>query len=89
MSKFLDFGTGQAKQPGVTRYWAVKAKQGNTPLGMVRWHSAWRRYVFRPEEDTLFDADCLCELQAFLREKTLEQQEDARARREARRAAGG
>jgi hypothetical protein len=37
-------------------------------LGIIKWHPAWRRYAFFPNEDTLYDADCLNEVETFLRE---------------------
>lgn len=56
-------------------------------LGRVFWHSPWRRYVFEPSR-AIFDADCLTEMQVFLRERTYEQKEAAAARRRATKAEG-
>lgn len=77
--KFMDFREGD--HGGVTRRWAVISKDGTWLLGEVKWFSAWRRYVFYPANGTLFDADCLTELQVFLRERTEDQKADAAARR--------
>jgi hypothetical protein len=37
-------------------------------LGQIKWYPAWRRYVFFPSENTLYDANCLEEIEKFLRE---------------------
>jgi hypothetical protein len=85
MSKYLEFSE-VAVGFGATRRWNVKSTHG-AELGLVKWHSPWRRYVFHPLACTLLDAACMVELSKFLEDKTREQQEDARARREARRSA--
>lgn len=35
-------------------------------LGEINWYAPWRRYVFLPNANTLFDAGCLREIVAFL-----------------------
>ena len=88
MSRYLLFDLVPASTQGVTKVWNVHPRADTRErLGHIAWHTPWRRYVFHVHDAALFDADCLMEVQTFLREKTVEQQEDARARREARAAA--
>ena len=47
----------------ITKAWEVK---GNVKLGVVKWYAQWRRYVFYPEKDTLFDSDCMNQIKTFL-----------------------
>lgn len=67
--KWIDFreipGTN-----GKTRQWNVFAKDGQVLLGMVKWWSPWRRYVFIPATDTLFEQDCLRDIAAAIEEAT-------------------
>lgn len=65
----------------VTRRWSVYSTFGGV-LGEVRWYSAWRRYVFYPEADTLYDAACMLVLAEFCNAKTVER----RLEREAEKA---
>lgn len=37
-------------------------------LGEVKWYPAWRRYAFFPNESTLYDANCLNEVEKFLKD---------------------
>jgi hypothetical protein len=52
----------------VTHTWSVW--NGSTYLGEIRWFAHWRRYVFYPDKDTLFDPGCLAELGAFCLEQS-------------------
>lgn len=30
----------------------------NVNIGKIHWHGAWRKYVYRPSPDTIYDAGC-------------------------------
>lgn len=49
-----------------TRIWVVVQKQSREPLGEVRFWPAWRKYVFLPANNTLWDSYCLQIITAFL-----------------------
>lgn len=57
-SKFLTFRVGDPvlgrKLPPVY----VNNKDGDR-LGKIYYHAPWRRYVFAPNRDTIFDKKCL------------------------------
>ena len=63
-----------------TKTWMVYAKD-DTLLGLVHYRQTWRCYVFAPARDTEFDSACLCDLQAFIIAKNVEQKADALRRR--------
>lgn len=63
----------QRQRPGlVTQAWMVIAKQGDTPLGFVKWDTGWRRYVFAPIASTIYEQDCLRDIAIFLEDRTRE-----------------
>ncbi len=49
---------------GKTKVWEIVNGRG-TPLGLVSWYAPWRCYVFCPERDTVYNADCMQELSDF------------------------
>lgn len=50
------------KTPIVT----IHSAKDDTLLGDIRWWSAWRKYVFCPDGDTIFDAKCLSEIELYM-----------------------
>lgn len=66
---YLDFV--ESHDPGrKTRIWSVVNREGQVPLGEVRFWPKWRKYVFFPVQETLFDSYCLTVIANFLREQT-------------------
>jgi hypothetical protein len=53
-----------------TRTWNVLHRGNREQLGEVRFWPAWRKYVFFPADETLWDSYCLQVIQAFLKEQT-------------------
>ncbi len=47
---------------GKTQVWSVLNSSTGIRLGTIRWYSGWRRYVFMPESDTMYDALCMTEI---------------------------
>lgn len=50
-----------------TRTFHVVSKRHGFTLGEIRWHGAWRQYVFFPDEDTLFNRVCLDDISSFIK----------------------
>jgi len=50
-----------------TKLWNVRSRRTDGFLGNVKWHPAWRQYVFWPEADTLWSAGCLADVETFLK----------------------
>jgi len=45
----------------------TKARLG---LGIVKWHSAWRKYCFFPAEGTIYEEDCMRDIANFMEHVT-------------------
>lgn len=65
MSKHLEFAI-IAELPK-TKVFSVKNKDNGTTLGTIRWHGAWRQYVFEPVQETIWSSDCLQDLTDYLK----------------------
>ena len=63
--QYTDSGTSMS---GLTRIWGVSSN--GAYLGMVKWYAPWRRYVFEPGYQTLYDTACLRELATFCEAET-------------------
>jgi hypothetical protein len=35
-------------------------------LGIIEWYSPWRQYIFSPDDDTLYSAECLQDISNFI-----------------------
>jgi hypothetical protein len=66
---FINFENIGLSDSGKTQKWLASSTTGSV-LGEVRWYAPWRRYVFYPRSETVFDAACLGELQAFCLSRT-------------------
>lgn len=53
---------------GKTNVYAVAATSGDV-LGHISWYSSWRRYVFYPVPNTLYDEECLRVISEFIAEE--------------------
>lgn len=51
---------------GNTKKYMVLNISGELIIGSIRFYPQWRRYVFFPETDTLFDSKCMNEITRFL-----------------------
>lgn len=47
-----------------TKVWKVFSVIGYCTLGQIQFRPQWRKYVFLPAEDTIFDKDCLLSVAA-------------------------
>jgi|SRR5882724_5634382 len=53
-----------------TRLWEVTAVASDEVLGIVSFWGAWRKYVFKPNAATLYDASCMREIADFTEAQT-------------------
>jgi hypothetical protein len=65
MSKLLKIDFAAKSDSGKTDTFTVSTLLG-IPLGRIAWYSSWRRYVFFPAADTIFDVKCLLEITGFI-----------------------
>ena len=69
-SKHLLFKEGPSKPK--TKTWWVANKHSDICIGNIGWFAAWRKYGFFPEEDMVFEEDCLRDIADFIENKTKE-----------------
>jgi hypothetical protein len=67
-----------------TRLVSVVTVQSGVTLGVISWYAPWRQYVFRPETDTIFNPDCLDQIEQYARKMTGDHREALRLRGVAR-----
>jgi hypothetical protein len=59
----------EIKDTGKTKVWNVHNCNDGSWLGHVKWHGAWRKYVFVPAQ-SIWSADCLRDVADFIDEQT-------------------
>jgi hypothetical protein len=69
---YLKFEDRGATTSGKTRIWSVSNSVSGVLLGWVSWYPSFRKYSFRPEPGTVYDACCLKELGEFVDARTKE-----------------
>ena len=70
------------KDTGKTKVWKVHSTHPPKPLlGVIRWYWPWRRYVFYPGIDTLYDVDCMNTISKFIDKEMKKRKRGAEARR--------
>ncbi len=81
MAKWIEFRDVSEHFPArKTRTWAVLPKaQPGAVLGRVEWYPGWRKYVFAPEADTVYEQDCLRDIAAFCEQQTREHRDKQQA----------
>ena len=66
MSKYLEFK--QVSYNGKTKRFKVISKNHGDVLGKISWYGAWKQYVFSPAFETVWNRDCLKDIQDFIQE---------------------
>ena len=65
MSKYLRFTIIEEKPKKTI---GVYAKKRENLLGTIEWFNRWKQYAFFPEKNTVFDSQCLDDIQTYLKE---------------------
>lgn len=65
-TKFLNFN--KYKEVSKKTYDIVVLTKDHHILGIIKWRAGWRRYVFEPESETVFDSSCLKEITNYIDE---------------------
>jgi len=65
MSKYLEFRLLEKKPK--TQVIEVMSKFHGSRLGIIKWFPKWRQYVFFPESGTVFNVECLNDIQSYMR----------------------
>lgn len=50
----------------------IRNKESNFLLGQIKFYPQWRKYVFEPSEEVIFDTSCLKDIISFMEEKQKE-----------------
>lgn len=66
MAKFIEFQEFMGDPPE----YVVISKEQKSALGSIFWFKKWRKYVYQPNENTIYEEICFRDLAAFLEEKT-------------------
>jgi len=61
--RFEEFGESAS---GLTKIWMVKNSNSNFTVGRVKWQATWRKYIFEPAPNCIFDTNCLSEIVQFV-----------------------
>ena len=75
MSKYLIFQQ-QFNFKGKTKRFEVISKKHGDILGRISWYGAWRAYTFSPAFPTVWDKNCLQDIQDFLQQLMDERKQD-------------
>jgi hypothetical protein len=65
--RFVDVGKSAS---GKTNIWNVVSKSSEQVLAQIMWHGAWRQYVFRPLSGSIWNIDCLRDINIFMSSAT-------------------
>jgi len=65
MSKYLDFKLLEKKPK--TQIIEVISKLHGNRLGIIKWFGRWRQYAFFPEFGTVFNIECLNDIQIYIK----------------------
>lgn len=65
---FLTFEDHGTTATGKTKLWRITAN--SVELGWIKWFSNWRKYVFEPNDGTIYDSSCLKEIALFCQSQT-------------------
>jgi hypothetical protein len=68
MKDYLTFHKEKRILGKKTDRYLVRHRYDATILGEIRFHGAWRQFVFYPETDTYFASSCLLQINNFLLE---------------------
>ena len=67
MSRYLRFELSEELPK--TKVWCIFSKTSNGYLGNIKWFSRWRQYCFYPNNETIFNSECLDDIKNFLKDK--------------------
>lgn len=68
-TKYLNFIQIDNLDGRKTKLWKVCNLRSGDQLGSIKWYRYWRQYCFFPYSDSLFNANCLEEIQEFIRQE--------------------
>ena len=79
--KYIDFHLHALSPSGKTKTWKVQNRENLTILGTISWFGRWRKYVFEPKPDMVFEETCLRDIAQFIQQETTYQRKAAAKRK--------
>jgi len=67
---YVRFEESGSSASGKTKIWMIKNSRSDYEIGRIIWHAPWRKYVFEPAKNCIFDANCMNEIAMFAVEET-------------------
>jgi len=72
MSRYLTFsrvpnGMGDLAPQRKTAVVAVDSRSSGATLGWIKWFGRWRQYAFFPEPGTVFNPECMDDINSVIR----------------------
>jgi hypothetical protein len=69
-TKYLLFTLAKGILPGIrkTQTWEIYSVRHGILLGRIAWYGAWIQYAFFPEPGTVFNMQCLKDINAFIKD---------------------
>jgi len=64
-SKYIEFMLIEKKPK--TDVFAIISKSHLDQLGIIKWYAPWRQYCFFPEEQTIWNTNCMQDVKEFIR----------------------
>jgi len=49
-----------------TKIFEITSVSSGIPLGYIKWYGKWRQYTFYPEPKTIFNKECLKDIEDYL-----------------------
>lgn len=69
MSKWVTFNDESDCFPErKTKVYSITSKEGNYHLGMIKWYGAWRQYCFFSEQNTVWNRECMRDVEDFMQQ---------------------
>lgn len=81
--KYIDFRLHAVSPSGKTKTWKVQNRENLTILGTISWFGRWRKYVFEPLADMVFEETCMRDIAQFIQQETTYLRKAAATRRKA------
>jgi hypothetical protein len=70
--KFIPMGTSPSGKTSVWHVVNLMRPEEPDQIGVIKWHGAWRKYVYHSPGESFYDWECLRLIADFIQQKTLE-----------------
>jgi len=64
-SKYMKFD--KIGDTGKTEIWDILSKSSGFVLGKIKWYGPWRQYCFYPSPNSVFNNDCMTDIQKLIK----------------------